>query len=147
MSDQISRYHGLVRLTYKFIIKIGKIEKEKKERKQARGKGPQGSPDHWRRFKTGVKKVRLEGGACWLGDELHGFYRSPMESAPGKRKLSKALKRRNMPDKIKYSVMYPGQVKCSEFSRPSNPRGNITLKGRISSCRENTPYWWNGNSL
>lgn len=35
--------------------------------------------------------------------------------------------------------MYPGQVKYSEFSRPSNPRGNITLKGGISSCRKTLP--------
>lgn len=41
--------------------------------------------------------------------------------------------------KIKYSVMYPGQVRYSEFSRPSNPQGNITLKGEISSCRKAIP--------
>lgn len=35
--------------------------------------------------------------------------------------------------------MYPGQVKYSEFSRPSNPQGNITLKGEISSCRKAIP--------
>lgn len=35
--------------------------------------------------------------------------------------------------------MYPGQVKYSEFSRPSNPQGNITLKGGISSCRKTLP--------
>ena len=35
--------------------------------------------------------------------------------------------------------MYPGQVKCSEFSRPSNPQGNMTLKGGISSCRKTLP--------
>lgn len=35
--------------------------------------------------------------------------------------------------------MYPGQVKYSEFSRPSNPQGNITLKAGISSCRKTLP--------
>lgn len=66
------------------------------------------------------------------------FNRSPLESAQGERSI-KALKSRNTLDKIKYSVMYPGQVKCSEFSRPSNPQGNMTSKGGISSHR-NTPY-------
>lgn len=46
---------------------------------------------------------------------------------------------RNTLDKVKYSVMYPGQVKYSEFSRPSNPQGNITVKGEISSCRKALP--------
>lgn len=51
----------------------------------------------------------------------------------------KALKNRNTLDKIKYSVMYLEQEQNPEFSRPSNPQRNITLKVGISSCRKTLP--------
>lgn len=35
--------------------------------------------------------------------------------------------------------MHPGQVIYSELSRPSNPQGNITLKGKLFSCRKTLP--------
>lgn len=95
-------------------------------------------PKQWRRWKTGIKRARL-GGAEWPQKSCGALKRSPLESAWGRGDGWRHWTGTGRLDRIKYSVMYPGQVIHSEFSRPSNPQGSITLKGRISSCRKTLP--------